>query len=106
VGDRVKGSARDPATAVNASQCANTTYDLACRASSEGQQQDPLRCHAAFEKKFDSGGKGCGLAGAGPRDDSERPVSKCGGLSLLVVELSRRSEHPLDVTFGVSQPKY
>jgi hypothetical protein len=75
------------------------------RAAGKGQEQNSFRRDAAFEKNADSGRKRCGLPGSGSRDDSERPVTKRGGLSLLRVELSLGSEHMFDSKIGVLQPK-
>ena len=93
MGDGVEGPARDPASSVGTSQCADTTDDLARRASGERQEQDSLWCDASIEQDVDPSGKRGRLPGAGSRDDSQGPVPKRGGLALPVVEFSFRSEH-------------
>ena len=99
----MKSPARDPASSVGASKCANTAYYLARRATGEGQEQNSLRRDAALEKNIDSGRKRRGLPSSRSRDDPQGPVPKGGGLTLSRVEFSMRSQHMFDFIYGVLQ---
>jgi hypothetical protein len=101
VGDRVKGPARNAANVVATSNRANSAHYLARRAPGERQEQNSFRRDATLEKDFDSG-RQCGrLSGSRSRDDSKRPVPKCGRRTLPFIELSLRREHVIDANQGV-----
>ena len=99
----MKGPARDPASFIGATKCANTAYYLTRRAAGEGQEQNSLRRDAALEKDFDSGRERGRLPSSRSRDDSKGPVPKVSGLTLSFVEFSLRSEHVFDFIVGVLQ---
>jgi hypothetical protein len=97
----VKGAARDSTNPTSASQSAHPIDDLACRAASEGQQQDSFRGDTLIEQELHPGREGRRFPGPGPREYSKRSITKRGRLALSFVEISSGGEHMFDVIPGV-----
>src|SRR5262249_35646138 len=91
-GDGVEGSAPHPAGGSRplppvAEEAVDAPEQLRRRAPGEGEEEDPLRRHAAVDQVRHAVGEGGGLPGPGSGDEQERPVAVDHGLALPFVDL-------------------
>ena len=76
VGNRVKGTARNAMNMSVGTNCVDPIENFAGRTPGEGEQQNTFGIDARVEQVLDSGGQGCGLAGARSRDHAQRLVTE------------------------------
>ena len=106
MGDGVERAAAEPSSALAAAaQRSCSGEHVVGRPPREGQQQDPLRRHAALEQSRHPGGQRACLSGPGAGHDHERsvPVNDGGELGFVEVGIPRPGiEHLFDVSASCS----
>jgi hypothetical protein len=105
----MEGAADDPGRRARAEQRLCPRQHLPRCPPRKGQQEDALGTHALVDEPGDPSGKRVGLAGAGARNDQQRPVSRCRRSRFLTIvqlrERRRSYEHTFDPTGNRWRPQ-